>query len=775
MTFSTDTTSFLARCGRSLLLGMVLLCIGIAPAQAQVTGVSYTLSPIGSRVYWEDDAGLEDAYLYGGELGFGFGEYLELGGIYLFNNEVETDFSDFSGDNSAVLDRIAALPGRDVELRRYGGKLRLNVGRGSLVPFVTAGTGIIRFDVDGTGEHEQIYVAGGLGVTLSIDSRYTVSVAAENLAYRYNPGTVFFTDADLREIGLSRAAFNEQEVANWAATASLKFYLGGRSRAELTDIDRALQRQFTGGDFRLAVEPFYGQINFADELHEAFGADQTVAGINAGVDLGPYLGLRGFYWRGTEDADALDTDLPDGFEDLTLYGAELDLRFGRQLGSVAPYLILGAGYADLDGDFEEDSEGSRSFATGGLGVELPISSALTVQGAARSVLMSTEDPDDLSAPSSVLASWMYTVGVAFNLGGSGRTVGGVVEEQQREARTRQAALEQELARLQGRLDSLETARATADSLAIPRTTRTVMEDTLVVRDDVDAARSNLSGRTITLPVPETGEIYIRFGEPAAPAPSEPVYGPPVVVGGAQAYPFVRPDTMGMQYRTGVGGLSADEVRRLAREAARREVDARRGVSEDELENVENRLERRLDRELARLRADLRELQERERVAERQALRDTAADTVTTRRATANSWVASFQQREFAGALPFVGFRAGEGDEQFLIGGRADFRLPGRRARLWPEVALGIGSDVSLNAIANLAVPLDVVDLPVQPYVGAGLGVVTDSGIFSGPDLVLNALGGVSYTFTGGGSAFAEFSTLDFFDFNRVLVGYRIRF
>jgi hypothetical protein len=747
--------------------------------QAQVTGVSYTVSPLGTRVYWDDDAGLDDDYLYGGELGFGFGEYLELGGIYVFNNDIETDFGDFSGDNPAVMERIAALPSRDVGVQRYGGKLRVNLGRGSIVPFLTAGTGLLSLDVDGTGTHEQIYVTGGLGVKLSVSGRYTVSLAAENLAYRYNPGTVFFTDADLDQIGLARADFNEQEVANWAATASLKFYLGGRQRDQITDIDRALQSQFRGGNFRLSVEPFYGQINFADELQADFGEDQTVAGVNAGVDLGPYLGLRAFYWRGTEDADALDTELPEGFEDLTLYGGELDLRFGRNIaGSLAPYLILGAGYADIDGNFDEDSEGSRYFATGGLGVELPLSSALTVQGAARSVLMSTEDPEDLSEPSSVFANWMYTVGVAFNLGGSGRTVGEAVEAEQRETRTRQAALEQQLTDIQARLDSLETARAAEDSLAM---TRTVAEDTLVTEDvavEVEEERSNISDRTITLPVPETGEIYIRFGDPA-PAQQTSV-APPIFVGATPQQPvMLPPDTSRFAARppARVRGdtLSAARIQQIAREAARQELAAQQpdegGVQQDDLD----RLERSLEREIARLRNDVQQLEERELRAERQQLQDGAPDDTTAARPRSqNSWIASLQQREFAGVFPFLGVRVGEGAEQGLLGVRADFRLPGRRVRFWPEAAIGIGSESSLNVLANLAVPLEV-DLPAQPYLGAGVGVVTDSGIFSGADLVLNTFAGFEYTFTGGGSAFVEFSTLDFFDFNRLLVGYRLTF
>jgi hypothetical protein len=128
-----------------------------------------------------------------------------------------------------------------------------------------------------------------------------------------------------------------------------------------------------------------------------------------------------------------------------------------------------------------------------------------------------------------------------------------------------------------------------------------------------------------------------------------------------------------------------------------------------------------------------------------------------------------------GALPFLGARLGEGADQALIGVRADFRLPGRSVRFWPEAAIGIGSESSINVLANLALPLEEVELPAQPYVGAGVGVVTDDGLFSGADLVLNTFAGFEYTFANGASTFAEFSTLDFFDFNRILVGYRLTF
>ena len=111
---------------------------------------------------------------------------------------------------------------------------------------------ILRFNPDGLEETENIYLNAGVGVTFSLADRYTVSVAAENLAYRYNTGRAFLSQDELDEIGLTLDNFNQQTVYNPAVSASLKFYLGGRDEGQLTDVDRALMRQFRGGGFRLA-------------------------------------------------------------------------------------------------------------------------------------------------------------------------------------------------------------------------------------------------------------------------------------------------------------------------------------------------------------------------------------------------------------------------------------------------------------------------------------------------------------------------------------------
>ncbi len=764
-----DSTSRTSCCrGFSLLLAAWLLALGAGPAAAQLPGISYTLSPIGSRVYWSDDATLSDDFLYGGELGLGFGQFLEFGGIYLTGNRFETDFSNLSGDNAALLDAIAGLPARDVQVQRYGGKLRVNLGVGRFVPFVTAGTGIIRFNPDGLEDSENIYLNGGAGLTFSVANRYSLSVAGEYLAYRFNVGSTFFSQADLDQLGLSVASFNQQTVYNPALSASLKLYLGGRSREALTDVDRAMVQQFARGNFRLAVEPFYGQIEFADAL--GFPSSQALVGVQAGFDLGPYVGVRGFYWQATEEQNVFDQG-PTSFTQLAFYGAEMDLRIDRQLAGLTPYLVLGGGYMDVGREYEDFSgvrPDSRYFAIGGVGLEVPLVRSIKLQGAVRGLFMSTEDVADVSDPSGVQFSPMYTVGVNFNVGRPGRqpepVLAGTVDELQAERRIQQSEMEQELARLQARIDSLEAARATP-SLAEGRSATQM--DTVVVSG---AQTAGFAGRTMTIPVPEEGEIYIRFGSPAG-ASVETVYAPPAVITGsltpAGFQPAARVDTARAALRdtTVAGGLTAEQVRLIVRQALAEQPQA--GLTGDDLQAMEERLEARIARETTQLRTDLQ--------PPPAAGEGEEGETATTTRRD-NTVVGTFQQRDLESLWPIIGVRSGEGPEQLLVGARLDYAFPGQRYRLMPELAFGFSDEgVALSALGNVAYPFfgNFVE-SVQPYVGAGVGLVSDSGI-KGLDLTFNLMVGTQYSLPNGMTFFAEYGTLDFFDFNRFLVGYRFSF
>lgn len=831
-------------------LGILLLLMAL-PAQAQVEGISYTISPGGENVFFESkgflgsdgNSGLENGLLYGGQLGLGFGQYLELDAVYLFGNDFETDFTnldddafDFGVGEAAFLDALADLEPRMIDLRRYGGKLRLNLGAGfgtaqagEFLPYLTLGTGIIKFDPEGLDKSESIYATGGVGVTFSLLNRLTVSVGGEVLAYRYNPATVLLTDSDITAAndaaGLAGADriqaddFEDQTVLNPSLNASVQFYLGGRQPGELSELDRAFIEQFQGGGgLQVFVEPFYGRIEFNSALN--FPKDQNVAGVNVGVELGPYVGLRGFYWRGTTGTDVFD-EFAEGFEDVALFGGELNLRFGDAFGrqDLTPYAIVGGGFMDVLGNYDEDiSQGAtppddRYFAMGGGGLDFALSESLSLFGNLRYLLMSNADAEDVSDPDEVFGSPMYTAGLKFSFGGGrGRTAEEVIEERaerraaaaraEREAlrgelTEREEALQTEVARLRARLDSLEQARQerrmVQEEDSVQQTTvreMTALEQKVdqLEREVAGGAQgrvrrpgSNLSGETIAIPVPERGEIYIRFGEGAnGETTAETVYAPPTIVqpGGQATVP-----------QTGAqGGLSAQQIQQIVRETLRSEMgradSARRPLNAEDIrrivqETITEQLRQADTGEVQRM--EMSQLQNRldriesrlDRLAEQRAAPPPGVEVIEEgQEGEERTRVVS--QYGPTRVVPTAGFGGGN----FLFGVRGDYsdrssHIGSLDFRFMPEFVVGGGDEFSVDIIANGVVDVNLLDqyLPTDrfdPYAGVGLGLTTQTG------LGLNLLIGTEYA-TGRGAVFAEYSTLDFFDYNRFLIGYRVRF
>ncbi len=847
------------RAGAALLLGLLLFALAAAPAQAQVDGISYTLSPTGEYVLFENDflggnnGGLENGFLYGGEVGLGFGQYLTLSGVYLLNRSAQTDFSNFSIDNAsdrqqAILDALDGLDARDVDLKRYGAQIKLNLGSGvgdaaEFLPYVSVGAGILEIDPDNRDVTETIYATGGVGVTFSLLDRYTLSVGGQMLAYRYNVATTFLTgdDGDLGDINdalgddfddVERGDFNQVNVYAPSARASLEIFLGGRRTGELTELDRAILDQFGGREgVEIFVEPFFGRIEFNDAL--GFPKDQNVAGVNAGFELGPFVGVRGFYWRGTSGDGVFDEVPPDNFEDIAFYGGDLNLRFGQSFGqrSFTPFGIVGAGYMNVlsgyDDDLDDDDASvpdDRYFGIAGGGVELPLGDALTLKGSARYLFMSNEDVEDLSNPDNVFGSLMYTGGLKFSFGGGGadRSPSAVLErerrrerEQMREQMTererrRSQETQQEINRLQARLDSLENQNLTQEQER--REVERIRADVERAERDRDERRrfqdddgrratlrtgSNLSGETITLPIPEVGEVYIRVGETANDVSVETQYAPPTVIQGGQ----VQPGTGGM-----AGGLSQQQIESIVRETMRSEMaqaDAEgRSINEREVERIVSETIRReiqasggqvpsvsneaLRRELDEERQERRELEERlDRLANE--LED-ELDEVQDRQSTPTVIQTDDEDGETQTIIgggggytpervvPTAGYAIGPG--RFLVGARGDYGsdrgvgVGGLDFRFQPEAMIGFGDGVSLDLLVNGIVDVNTLQRyigdSVSPYAGAGLGLTTETG------LGVNVLLGAEYE-VGGGAVFGEYSTVNFFDYNRFLIGYRAGF
>ena len=59
-------------------------------ANAQLQDVTITLQPTASYNWFDDNTAIEDGVLYGGRVGFGFGEAIELRGIYERSGDLTT-------------------------------------------------------------------------------------------------------------------------------------------------------------------------------------------------------------------------------------------------------------------------------------------------------------------------------------------------------------------------------------------------------------------------------------------------------------------------------------------------------------------------------------------------------------------------------------------------------------------------------------------------------------------------------------------------------------
>ena len=546
---------------------LALAALFALPAAAQVDGIGYRLSPSGTYVLPESDAALSNGFEVGGAVGFSFGEFVELGGQYLYGLGFETDYDGLSDLGNGAL---AGLTPRDVTTHRYGGDLKLNILRTGLAPYLSGGAGVIRFEPDGLDASRNIYLSAGGGIQLTGADRFALSVGGTVLSYRYNPARTFLTAADLASAGLTFEDVGQRTVLSPLVRASVQVYLGGRRPGELSDVDRAYLSQFRGGltGLSLQLAPTVGYVDFNDRF--AYREVGLVGG-EAGFDFGPLVGVRGFYLRGVDEDD------PTDIQDIQMYGALGRFRLSDGSGLV-PVLTLGGGYLDvLDGytprDGFADAE-DRPFAMGGVGLEIPAFRRLRVTGEVRALAMSTADRDDVSSPEEVYLSPVYRAGVSFALGGSaGRQIDVVRRDEadaelarqqaemdstaaadlarQRDALAAQrdsaltaarmefeaelAAFRQESAMQERRLrDQLADAEARGDSVQIAALRADVdraqaraarlndltptdsLGRPLMIEEEIEIVREGSpydSGRTITLPVPRMGELYVRYGDP----------------------------------------------------------------------------------------------------------------------------------------------------------------------------------------------------------------------------------------------------------------------
>jgi hypothetical protein len=376
---------------------------------AQVKDISFTASPFVDYTFYDNQSGLENAISVGGKIGFGFGEYVEIRGVYLQSLDLKTKFSDFgiAGYNDAI------FQAQDIKLTRWGGEFKTNLGRGRFIPYLTLGSGVQNIAIKNGKDFDQIYTTAGLGFKTKLTDRLVFTIEGKYNRYNFNAGENLLTAQNKTDFGVTSNNFETEGLNNWSAQASIQVYLGGRKPGTLSELDKAYYNKFSNGfkGIQWIVEPSLNYIKFDDK---SLFKDTYLMGLYAGFDFNQYTGIRAYYLQSTENEQISFT-----FDKLAMYGLEFRARLNDGNG-VTPYLILGGGYLNTQSDYLGKTStfvDSEKFASAGLGLNIPLSKHILITGGARGMITSAADVSNLTSPDNLQTHIMYNAGFKLSFGG----------------------------------------------------------------------------------------------------------------------------------------------------------------------------------------------------------------------------------------------------------------------------------------------------------------------------------------------------------------------
>ena len=398
-----------------LAIAALLFSFDVPHANAQVSDVNFIVSPSLGYTMWNSNLNLGNTATYGARVGFGFGPILELRGNYERSFNLKSTLDNVGW--TAAHNLAAHVEKANVSYERWGGDVKVNLWNNArLTPYVLGGMGVLKFNYDdaaATGtriREEKLYGNLGAGLKINLARRVALSLEVRDMLFNVSPSSQY---AQLTK---------EKTLSNWNAIASLDIYLGG-TQYNNDEVTKAYRRAFNGGfrGLRFAVEPSAAYLNFRDNT---LYRDTWMLGLSAGVDFSSLIGVRGFYYRNTKDADKFSFNTNDN---LSLYGANLITRLNVGRG-VTPYLSLGAGYLNASKNYIDRNGNTGTtengwFALGGAGLDFPLHRNVSLFGAAEAIFLNKDNPGvtAISDPAKVNINWMYRAGVRFTLGLTGRS------------------------------------------------------------------------------------------------------------------------------------------------------------------------------------------------------------------------------------------------------------------------------------------------------------------------------------------------------------------
>ncbi|MEO7999868.1 MAG: outer membrane beta-barrel protein, partial [Gemmatimonadaceae bacterium] len=628
---------------------------------------------------------------------------------------------------------------------------------------IKTGGGIIELRPDSGRVSKQIQLTGGGGLRFGANAPVFLDLFAEDMMLRADRYAIFSTGSNTIPADPDAKTLRH----NLSVGAAIGIPLGLNTNDRERNATQKMQWGLSGAS--LTLEPFAGRLTFDKKLTSGTGANATalrnqeLAGVRAGIDVGRYVGVRGFYWRGT-DKDFKRT------QSLQSWGGELQFRLNSSPG-LTPYLLAGAAQLDFKENdstaLAQKSDDKLSLLLGG-GVALPLGERFALNAAARDYLFGQGNgADSVSSPSDLRHNWMYTVGVRISLGGksgSREAERSVTRERSLMAEMRADSIrwvqETQRARLEGR-SVAAGGQSIRDSLTIVDGRLVRVDSTLIARLKADSMRMDSVKRAspavnmITIPVPTVGEFYVRYGLPPA-AP------------GSAADSAARRAAAAMPVVPGVPTTPppVSQMTEAERDAAmNRRIDSLVAV--------------RVNERTASLTAPAPII-----VPAPTVVAPAAQPTVVATQPQSNySWIGSESR---GGLLVYSGFTVNDG-AQILIGGRFDLGPIGGGNSAFhfaPEIAFGAGSGgrttmIVANAIHTFGKRRLGEFRTIQPHVVGGIGILNFSdrvGSRDGLQGVINLGYGISMPlFKNPGTRAApvltvEHQGVDFFQLNRLLVG-----
>ena len=792
---------------------------------SQVKDVSFTLSPYAEYTWWNDQAGFENGTLVGGKLGFGFGEYVELRAMYLQSMDLKTNFDKFgiAGYDSSL------FTSQDINLTRWGGEVKVNIGTGRLSPYLTAGTGVQNIEIDATEEEfEQIYTSFGLGIKTKLTDRIVFTLEGKNTLYNFDAGKNLLTDADKTAFGVTDADFSSDLLDNWSVQGSLQFYLGGRKPGTLSELDKAYLQKFRRGfkGIQWVVEPSANYIEFDN----ASSFNNTwLLGAYAGVDFNRFIGVRAFYLQATEN-DELSTN----FDKMSMYGLEFRARLNDGNG-VTPYLILGGGYLNPESSYEGKSGpgvvvDGEEFASAGLGLNIPLGRNFLITGGARAMVTSSLDVEDLTGPDALQTHMMYNAGIKMTFGAKSKDpkdiynnqLNNALDEQDRIAQEafaeklaiQKQANDEKLNKLreeyQSRLDSLQVELQDAYDRDDVEKAVEVLEAKKEAKKDLEEVEkvSNKSNAKAIQPIATSNTVNetkiiektIIKEVPVTNQPKELIKMTPNEL--ETLIDKILDDSNSSKgsnnnsndsYNNEQLNKRIDFLEKLIlqmNESSSTEKKNDVSTSNDEL--LLKMQELKLQLELNSKKMDLmnsgdktiiinpNENGEQTVVVVEESIEPVIEEEIVEEekeikegRFIKNERVSNLSESlTYKGASGFVGVNVG-GQTTPSIGVRMNYGLPNTKIEFMPEFYYGIGNPSAFGISGNFVYPFKALKYSdfMTPYAGIGVGGLRKDGDFK---LNHNMIVGTNLKF-GKGRVFVDYTSRNFLKYNQIAVGYRMSF